>query len=220
MASTSLPGSRGVSVNAPGIHVPGSRFRTPLRNLNRGHLAFTDTPLSIDTLVAKREQFGGALRALFPWRSPGAWVDMALTLLWLAAYHKACFPSAAWVGEQARTRRDTDLEQDWGPASRKSFFRMVAWLEGRQLLVRHGTWRPPSGGERGRPSSNDYDLRGLMRWLARWLREWGMRRRRGLRTMPQMETVGGQLWTKIGGFWQVVGGNGDRSPPGAVAAPG
>ena len=210
-----------VSVKASESPVPSSLSHShPLRNLRKGRLMFTDTPLAVDTLVAKRNQFQGALRALFPRRAPWAWVDMTLALLWLAAYRKSCFPSAEWVGAQARTPRETLIGQQVGPASRKSFFHMVAFLEEHELLVRHGTWKPPSASVKGRQSSNDYDLRALMRWLVRWLREWGARRRRGLRAPARIEEVGGTLWEKVGGFWGKLGSPAptDTGPP--ALAPG
>ena len=201
----------GVSRKASLSSVPASRLAP--RGLREGHLLFRDTPLSVDVLFAKRDAFHGALRALFPKRAPWAWVDMTLQLLTLATFYKSCFPSASWVGARALSRRGALEDLQTGPASRKSFFNMVAWLEGHGMIVRHATQRVG-----GRQSSNDYDLRALMRWLARWLREWGARRRG-----KRVEQVGAMLWEKVGGFWEKVGGArlADTGPPmSAAAAPG
>lgn len=150
----------------------------------RPPLAFKDVTLPIEMLLAREAEIKGLLWQLFPARVAKAkWVAMSMVLLRLGVYYKRCFPTARYVAE-------VHFPAGQG-ASRRMFWRMVAWLEGQKLLR-----RSPGVRENLSYASNDYDITGLANLLHKLL----SRRRDGY-SQYEVECVGYALWVKAKGFW-------------------
>mgnify|MGYP001613546930 CR=1 FL=1 len=108
-------------------------------------------PLSLGLYRKRIYEIRTALTSMFPkkaWR----WAELAQILVSTTVFHGRAFPSAQAVSQ--------------GIAGKRTFWRMVKFLEDNGLLRRSARWR-----DDGYRTSNEYDLWALLKLLVQWIRE-------------------------------------------------
>ena len=174
--------------------------RSPSWSKRNDPRTFRVVTLPIERLLKDWDHIRVALRDLYPQRTGWGWVEMTMGMLRLASFYEACYPSANHV---------TAVTMPVGrQLSRRTFWRMVSWMEKEGLLTRYRGLRHD-----GFWSSNDYNLGPLMKLLLDLLNhcrnyQWGLG--------DWLGSLDGTAWLKVGSMWvrvkEWLAGGGPRWP--------